>query len=158
MKKGLKYLAVVVFTALLPSAVHADDLASYWADVSKTIATGDFQGYAATYHPDAIYVDGTKGISYPIRDALARWKQGFDDTAAGTMKANVDFRFSTSRMGDNTAHQTGMFHYSFDKQNGEAGEYFVHFEALLVKKEGWKLMMEYQIKSGTAEEWQALGK
>lgn len=156
MRTGLKFLAYVFLVFSFPSAGYADDLKDYWAGVSKTIATGDFHGYAATYHPDAIYVDGTKNISYPISAALARWKQGFDDTAAGKMTARVDFRFGTTRVGDTTAHQTGMFNYAFENKNGESGEYFVHFEALLVKKDGWKMMMEYQVKSGTAEEWAAL--
>lgn len=156
MQAVLKILSFTLLIAFTQIPAGADDLSDYWSGVSKTIKTGDLEGYAATYHPDAIYVDGTRGISYPISDAFTRWKQGFDDTAAGKMEASVEFRFSVSRVGEDTAHQTGMFHYAFDNLNGEAGEYFVHFEALLVKKDGWKLMMEYQKRPGTPEDWDKL--
>ena len=153
----LRILSVVLMMVFAQGQAIADELSDYWAGVSKTIKAGDIEGYAATYHPDAIYVDGTRDISYPISEAFVRWKPGFDDTAAGEMEANVEFRFSDTRVGENTAHQTGMFHYSFEKLDGEAGEYFVHFEALLVNKNGWKLMMEYQKEPGTREDWDKLG-
>ena len=157
MQTVLKILSFTLLVVFTQSSVSADELSDYWSAVSKTIKTGDLEGYRATYHPDAIYVDGIQNISYPIAEAFVRWKPGFDDTAAGKMEASVDFRFSDTRRGENTAHQTGMFHYSFDKKNGEAGEYFVHFEALLVKKDGWKLMMEYQKEPGTRADWDKLG-
>ena len=48
-----------------------------------------------------------------------------------------------------------MFHYSAKPEQGELIDQYIYFEALLVKKEGWKMMMEYQKSSGTAEEWTA---
>ena len=133
----------------------ATDLDDYWADVSKTIAAGDFDGYAATYHPDAVLVNGSQNKSYPISTALAGWKQGFDDTKAGKMTARVEFRFTRTMRDETTAHQTGIFHYSSTPVGGEMSEYFVHFEALLVYRDGWKLMMEYQQHNATPKEWAA---
>jgi len=157
---------VFLFFALLLSVSNASlgsdqtvqsELDAFWAEVSRTVGEGDFEGYAATYHPDAILVSGTSGTSYAISQALDGWKQGFDDTKAGKMKAGVEFRF-TQRLSDaTTAHETGIFHYfTVDGEDQRTGQY-VHFEALLVKKQGWKMMMEYQESLATEEEWNAAG-
>jgi len=133
------------------------DLDSFWAELSRTVAEGDFEGYAATYHPDAILVSGPSETSYPISEALDGWKQGFVDTKAGNMEASVEFRF-TQRLSDaTTAHETGMFRYSVVSPDGERTESFVHFEALLIMKPGWKMMMEYQKSLATQAEWEAAG-
>ena len=93
--------------------------------------------------------------SYPIADALARWKKDIDDTRAGLRKSSVEFRFS-KRIGDSTtAHESGIFHYSYEEE-GERGCDYIHFEALLIKENGWKMMMEYQKSKATKEEWDLL--
>jgi ketosteroid isomerase-like protein len=134
---------------------QSTDLDAYWTAVSQTIADGDFDGYAATYHPDAILVNESQQTSYPISQALAGWKQGFDDTKAGKMTASVEFRFTRTLRDATTAHQTGIFHYSSTPTGGEINEYYVHLEALLVNQDGWKMMMEYQRQPATLEEWAA---
>ena len=144
-------------TALGIDSQRTQDLDSFWAELSRTVAEGDFEGYAATYHPDAVLVSGLTGTSYPISAALDGWKQGFVDTKAGRMEAGVEFRF-TQRLSDGaTAHESGMFNYFVVGPDGERTDQFVHFEALLVLKEGWKMMMEYQKSSATQEEWGAVG-
>jgi hypothetical protein len=131
------------------------DLDAFWAEVSRTVAEGDYEGYAATYHEDAILVSGLSETTYPISQALDGWKQGFVDTKAGKMKAGVEFRF-TQRLSDATsAHETGMFHYAAVDPDGERTDQIIHFEALLIKKPGWKMMMEYQKSLATQEEWDA---
>ncbi len=133
------------------------DLDAFWAELSRTVAEGDFEGYAATYHEDAILVSGISQTSYPIAQALDGWKQGFLDTADGKMKAGVEFRF-TQRLSDaTTAHETGMFHYWVVDGDGVRSDSFVHFEGLLVNKGGWKMMMEYQKSQATEAEWDAAG-
>jgi ketosteroid isomerase-like protein len=150
---GLLLLAVPLTSAT--AQVGQSDLDAFWAEVSRTVAEGDFDGYAATYHEDAILVSGLSGTSYPIAQALDGWKQGFMDTEAGTVSASVEFRF-TQRLSDaTTAHETGIFHYAVVDTDGQRTEQFVHFEALLVKKQGWKMMMEYQKSVATQEEWDA---
>ena len=130
-------------------------LDAFWAEVSRTVAEGDFAGYASTYHPDAVLVSGFKQASYPIAAALKGWKQGFLDTKAGKMEASVEFLFTERLNDETTAHETGMFHYSAKSEQGEPIEQYIHFEALLVEKNGWKLIMEFQKSSATAEEWAA---
>ncbi len=160
----LRILTITSAMALLLSgnyAVQAEmsstssELDAFWAEVSRTVAEGDFSGYANTYHPDAILVSGSRKTSYPIATALAGWKQGFLDTMAGKMEASVEFRFVQRLNDGTTAHETGIFHYSAKPEQGEASEQYIHIEALLVKKDGWKMMMEYQKSAATEQEWAA---
>lgn len=133
------------------------ELDGYWAEVSRAVKSGDFVAYAATCHPEGVLVSGAKGMSQPLREALARWKKEFDDTRDGQMAASVEFRLS-KRVGDaTTAHETGIFRYASQMKGGEAKEEFIHFEALLVKREGgWKILMENQKGTATEAEWEAL--
>jgi len=158
-----KFQASVIVLVLALSTSHAfadtkTELDTFWAEVSRTVIEGDFDGYSATYHPDAVLVSQASNTSYPIASALKGWHQGFVETAAGHVKANVEFRFTSRINDDTTAHETGIFHYSAIPEDGDATDQYVHFEALLVKKDGWKMMMEYQQTPATQEEWAAAAK
>jgi hypothetical protein len=158
---------VVFYLVLFPGALIAGDdaptisrlaqLDAYWAEVSRSVREGDFEGYQATCHERGVLVSGSKESSIPLSKALARWKQGFLDTKSGKIKADVKFRFS-QRFGDaTTAHETGIFLYSTVNSEGEASQEYVHFQALLIKEKGqWKIFMEYQKSKGTLAEWNAL--
>ena len=135
----------------------ASELDDYWAELSRTVEEGDFDGYKRLYHADAVMVTNYTGESYPIASAFAGWEQGFTDTRRGDAEASVRFRF-TQRLNDaTTAHETGIFNYRFRAANGQLSDQFVHFEALLVKKGGWLMVMEYQKRPATPEEWAAAG-
>lgn len=138
-------------------AARLAELDAFWAEVSRTVKEGDFEGYSATCHPEAVLVTGTKKLSYPLAQALARWKKEFDDTKSGKRESRATFRFS-QRLGDaTTAHETGILLYSFRQDDGEMKNEFIHLEALLLKKDdGWKIIMEYQKAPATEEEWKAL--
>ena len=161
--KQLIVLATLVFTLALFATEKPSEpdrlkqLDSYWADVSRAVASGDFAAYEATCHPEGVLVAGTKKKSEPLADALKRWKREFDDTRAGKMKANVQFKFS-QRMGDaTTAHETGMFLYQATDAEGKVVREYIHLEALLVKRDGkWKILMEYQKSKGTREQYEAI--
>lgn len=133
------------------------ELDAYWAAVSRAVGEGDFEGYKATCHEQGVLVAGIKKTSQPLSKALARWKQEFDDTKAGRMKASVAFRFG-SRIGDaDTAHETGIFLYTAQTADGKRTEEYIHFEALLIKQDGkWKILMEYQKSKATQQEWEAM--
>ena len=159
--------ACVVFIGLLLISVPwsvapaqddpvAAELDAFWAEVARTVAEGDFEGYAATYHPDAVLVSGINGTSYPIAKALEGWREGFDDTRAGTTETSVEFRFTARLLGPTTSHETGMFRYVLRTPGGSSLEQTLHFEALLVKKNGWKLVMEFQKSLASAAEWEAI--
>lgn len=162
-------LPATILIAMAASAVGsasgfaADDQArlaeldAFWAEVSRSVREGDFDAYKATCHKEGVLVSGTRKYSQPLAEALARWKKEFVATKSGSVQANVEFRFS-QRLGDSTsAHETGIFRYSTVDAEGKSTEEYIHFECLLVKKDGkWKTLMEFQKSKATPKEWDAL--
>ena len=153
-------IGLVLFLAASLAAMAAEptarlaELDAYWREASRTVRDGNFEGYKASYHDDAVLVSLKNSV--PIGQALARWKAGFDDTKSGKMKASVQFRFGKRVGDDTTAHETGIFLYSSTDANGTVKPNYVHFEALLVKKGTWKMLMEFQKEIATKAEWDAL--
>ena len=133
------------------------ELDAYWAEVSRSVKQGDFLAYKAGCHPNGILVSGSKHVSYPLAQALNRWKTEFDDTKAGDIEASVDFRFS-HRYGDTqTAHESGVFLYTQKKKDASPVLEYIAFEALLLKENGkWQIMMEYQMNAALKDEWDKL--
>lgn len=159
LRVGCVFVTLVACVQAVSTGVAAQttaELDAYWAEVARTVGEGDFEGYAALYHEDAVLVSALSGESYPIATALAGWEQGFIDTRSGTSSASVRFRFSQRLNDATTAHDTGIFNYRFVSATGEVAEQYMHFEGLLVKKDGWKMVMEYQQSMATSEEWEAL--
>lgn len=143
-----------------PDSLRLAEIDNYWIELSRTVREGDFEGYKATYHKDAIviFATGKNKISIPLSKALAGWKQGFIDTKNGKVFSDVEFRLSR-RIGDETsAFETGIFHYSSKDKNGKyQANQFVHFEMLLMKRDGkWIGIMENQISNATKKEWDAM--
>ena len=157
--RTLPLLLVAGAAVLSPAPSRAqtsDGLDAFWGEMSRTVAEGDFDGYAALYHPDAVLVTLDPGTSVPIAQALAGWAPGFADTREGRAAARVDFRFTRRIHGATTAHETGMFRYVFHPRGGEATPATVHFEALLVRVDGrWRMVMEFQKQPATEVEWEA---
>lgn len=157
-------LSVLLPFMLISVAQAADEqsrlaeLDAYWAAVSRAVREGDFEGYKATIHKEGILVSGVSKKTEPLSEALKRWKQDFENTKSGTKRAIVNFRF-TRRLGDaTTAHETGIFHYETVDAAGKAVPVYIHFEALLTKKDSkWLILMEYQKSKATLKEWDALG-
>ena len=154
-------ISLLLATSLLPGATSdlqaqvTAELDAFWEEVSRTVAEGDFAGYSATYHPDAVVIFGM--TTQPITAALAGWEEGFADTRAGRNTASVDFRFSVRRNDDSTAHETGIFRYEARSASGEGSAQFIRFEALLVKRGQWKMLMEFQQDPADEAEWEAMG-
>jgi hypothetical protein len=145
---------------VLADSIRISELNKYWTEVSRTVREGDFEGYKATYHEDAVcvFTTGKRKYSAPIDVQLALWKKDFVDTKFGKTKNNVEFRF-TQRVGDSSsAHEIGVFYFtSVDKDGKVLATGGVHFESLLVKRNGvWLALMEYQKSRATQEEWDAL--
>lgn len=149
-------LLLPLFVAAATLAPVNPELDAAYAEMSRTVQEGDFEGYAALYHPDAVLVNRLSGESYPIASALAGWKPGFDATRDGQMKASVEFRF-TQRLADaTTAHDTGIFRYVAQSGTAEPQVALIHFESLFVKQDGtWLMVMEYQKSVATEAEWEA---
>ena len=154
--------AAVAFLAVgSPAPAETDpvlaELDAFWAGIARAASAGDFDAMASTYHEDAVLVSQARGKSVPIAEALAGWKPGMDETKSGAMSASVEFRF-TDRLNDrNTAHQTGIFRYEESRPGSEPSVVYIHFEALLIRQDGWKVLMEYQKHPATEQEWAAAG-
>jgi ketosteroid isomerase-like protein len=133
------------------------ELDAYWAEVSRAVGAGDFEGYKATCHDEGVLISGSRKRCQSLAEALRGWKKGIDATRAGEMKASVDFRFS-ERLGDaTTAYETGIFLYISQVPGEEPKADHVHLEAVLVKQDdGWKVIMEHQVGPASEAEWQAL--
>ncbi len=133
------------------------ELNAFWSEISRSVGEGDFDAYQASCHPEGVLVSGIKKTSSPLSEALVRWEKEFIATKSGALKASVEFRFS-QRLGDETtAHETGIFLYSSTGPDGKNNQEYIHFEVLLVKKEGhWKTLMEYQKSKASQKEWDAL--
>ncbi len=165
----MKYTVIIFILALCVSSYFSfaeeikkpkiAELDAFWAEISRSVQEGDFEAYQASCHPDGVLVAGIKKTSSPLSEVLVRWKKEFVATKSGAMKASVEFRYS-QRVGDETtAHETGIFLYSSAGPGGKNDQEYVHFEVLLVKKEGrWQTLMEYQKSRATKEEWDALAK
>ena len=157
----LAWLYFLISSCMAQSGTGSEErikeLDAYWAEVSRSVREGDFQGYKATCHEEGVLVSGTNNSSYPLSDALARWKKDFTATKEGKIKASVEFRFS-QRIGDTTtAHETGIFLYSSGDPGENSKDEYIHFQALLVKRKGsWKIMMEYQKSKASQAEWDEL--
>ncbi|MCG8372666.1 MAG: hypothetical protein MI700_03995 [Balneolales bacterium] len=150
-------LSIFLCTNLLAQPTPTEEIDAFWKEASRTVKEGDYLGYSATFHEEAILVNGISGNSYPIQTALDGWQQGFDDTKFGVMEAGVEFRFSERFHGAEAAHDVGIFRYFSQKDGEEPQEVFIHFEALLTKSTGtWTVLMEYQKSIASQEEWDAL--
>ncbi len=144
----------------LNDSTREAELDRFWNEVSRTVREGDFEGYKATYHEDAVVVFTTSEnkASKSISTALADWQHDFTDVQSGKRTNSVEFRFSQRIGSETSAHETGIFHYtSVDSDGKSVADAYVHFEALLVKPDGkWLMVMEYQKSKATKEEWEAL--
>jgi hypothetical protein len=151
-------ILISLLTACAPSSEDARlaELNAYWVEVSRSVKEGDFEAYKAGCHKDAVLVSGFKNVSYPLSKVLKRWKKDFDDTKDGPRKSSVIFRFSSRKGDDTTAHETGIFVYAFDVGDGVLKKEYINFEALLLKRDGWQIMMEYQKSSATEADWNKL--
>jgi ketosteroid isomerase-like protein len=152
-------VAAFLSVAAAPAVAQTDsstltELDAFWAEVSRTVAEGDFAAYSATYHPDGVLVSGDR--TSPIAAALDNWEPGFAETREGTSQPRVDFRFTRRAHDPTSAHEIGIFRFTSQVSGGEPSVQYVHFEALMVKRAGgWLMLMEYQKGPATQAEWDA---
>ena len=156
-KKGTIVWRDLKVKELDQTRARLQELDSYWAEVSRSVGEGDFEGYVNTCHATGVLVTGKKGKSFPLASALKKWKKDFDDTKSGAMKASVDFRFGQRWGDDSTAYETGMFRYVSQPKGGRETVAYIELEALLVKEDNnWKVLMEFQKSEQTKEDWDKL--
>ena len=88
-----------------------------------------------------------------------KWQDGLKKANKGLTQVNLDFRFSERTRDITTAFEKGIFRHELLDENCRRTERFIHFDALLTKKNGkWQIMLEHQKLPATKEEWLALSK
>ena len=84
-------VAMVWFSSAVPTIAVEDDarakarlgeLDAFWAEVSRTVAEGNFKGYSATCHEEGVLVSGSSQTSQPLSEALARGKKEVGQTSS----------------------------------------------------------------------------
>ena len=151
-------LFVLLFT-FHSSLLAADDASfaevdKFWEQISESVSKGDFGAYRSAHHPDAVLV--VQGKSDSMESAHKAFQRGFDDTAAGTVKAGIEFLWTQRNVGGGTAFQKGVFHY-WSESAGRDYTQYTQFEAILIKgNKGWKLLVQKEYKTLTKEQWDAL--
>jgi uncharacterized protein (TIGR02246 family) len=155
---------VFLVSGLLAVLAQADDndtqveVDAYWQSLARTVRDGDAAAYRALYHADAVVVMVESGESFTIDAMMKKWTPGFEATAAGKMQADVEDRFNQRIIGENTAWESGVFHYWTIDETGKRTDHYVWFDSLLVKKNGqWLQTMELQKKTATLDDWKSLG-
>ncbi len=126
-----------------------------WAVISQAVANADIEAMAATYHHDAVVVNGNETV--PIKSALLKWAEGMKQAMTNGSTASVSFRFASRQDDETTAFETGIFKYSSIDSSGNETIMFMDFESLLVKKENrWLFVMERQLNETDKASWEAL--
>ncbi len=133
------------------------ELDAFWVTISNAVASGDFETYRKTCHPDGVLISGKRQRTEPLAQALKRWEKEFADTREGRMTASASFRWST-RYGDaTTAYEAGILRYAFQPAGGAETVEYVDLEVVLVKQgDGWKVTCENQAGITTEAAWRAL--
>jgi hypothetical protein len=132
-----------------------DDHHSVFIEVSRTISEVDFDALAAVYHKDALLV--TLDRSMPIKSVIEKWRDDAVEAKNIGSRSSLSFRFSNHIHGKDAAFESGIFRYSQTNHEGIEKVFLVHFEILLVNKDGhWLWMMERQKGLAKESEWHAL--
>jgi len=154
---GLVLVVSIALTVLAASVSRAESAidTAIWSVISATVAAGDIEGMAATYHPDAVLVSATGTVA--ITEQLVKWGEGMESNRRAGRTASVAFRFESRQHGESTAFERGLFRYAETDRDGLEEAMFVPFEALLVKKDGrWLMLMERQLEPADEHAWDAL--
>ena len=159
MLRGASTLLLLSAVSLAPLQAHAQvttELDALWADVSRSVATGDADLYLSTYHPDAIFVSSRRGITRTVAEDVEANRAAWNDTRNGRARRSVEFRFTERLNSAISAHEVGIFRYASTEADGTARVALIHFEAALVKKDGvWLQLLELQTSDATEAEWEA---
>ena len=149
-------LSIVTLVPLQAHAQVTTELDALWADVARSVATGDADLYLSTYHPDAIFVSARRGITRTVAEDVEANRAAWNDTRDGRARRSVEFRFTERLNNETSAHEVGIFRYASTEADGSTRVVLIHFEAALVKKDGvWLQLLERQTSDATAAEWDA---
>ncbi|MDZ4260012.1 MAG: hypothetical protein U0974_00120 [Gemmatimonadales bacterium] len=156
---------LLAISLLVASPLAAQDdpviaeLDAFWAEVSRTVAEGDFEGMVAMNHPDGIWVSAL--ASNPATRLQAEWLAAAAEdvarTRAGEQSPRVEFRFSSRVHDATTAHEVGMVRFTNTRGGVRMEDVYGLLDSYLVKKDGrWTILVEIQRWDMTKAEWDAL--
>ena len=149
-------LLVALLAPLQARAQVTTELDALWAEVSRSVATGDADLYLSTYHPDAIFVSARRGVTRTVAEDVEANRDAWNDTREGRARRSVEFRFTERLNSASSAHEVGIFRYASNEADGSTRVVLIHFEAALVKKDGvWLQLLELQTSDATEAEWEA---
>ena len=149
-------LLIVCLTPVQGDAQVTAELDALWADVVRSVATGDPDLYLSTYHPDAIFVSARRGITRTVADDVEANRSAWNDTRDGRARRSIEFRFTERLNNATSAHEAGIFRYASTEADGTTRVVLIHFDAALVKKDGvWLQLLERQTSDATEAEWEA---
>ena len=154
MRRNFVLIGIFLVQSIFAGVNVISELDRSWEAMKNSINNGDFRKFKTMYHRDAIMVNGIKDSTYSIRNAFDSWEQGFIDTKAGIIDADLELKFSRRLYDNDTAHETGIFHYYTIKESGDRKDSYIHFEALWIKKQNkWFMLMENQISRTSKSGW-----
>ena len=154
MRKFFVIITIISIQYMYAGDKILDEIDIAWGKIKNTISSGDFRSFKSLYHRDAVLVNGISNKCYPIKKAFDGWKNGFLDTKAGILDANLELKFTRRVFDSSTAHEIGIFHYYTINKEGKQTDSYVHFESLWIKKQHkWFMLMENQISRTDKEEW-----
>lgn len=152
------FASALALTLLATPVALADEASSneidatIWNVISATVAAGDLEGMAATYHEDAVLVSSKGTVA--IAEQLVKWGEGMERARVEGRSAVVSFRFTGRQDDQATAFERGIFRYAETDADGVEQPTFIPFEALLVKKDGrWLIVMERQHEATDKSAW-----
>jgi hypothetical protein len=165
MKKMAIVAMITIASALASTAAVAENatvdatvnkgIDALYTEITRTVEETDFTGMLAAYHADAIIV--TSSSVMPITSVMKRWKQQGEAAQKQGINATVSFKIKNRKFDDTSAFDQGIFFYQTVDANGKTQSYKVHFEGLLINKNGkWLWMMERQMEAATDAEWNAI--
>lgn len=75
-------IRLILFSLFISSHVLAQstvnpEINAFWKEAERQVIEGDFEAYVASFHAEAVLVNGISDQSYPIQTALDNWKQRF---------------------------------------------------------------------------------
>ncbi|GLX78603.1 hypothetical protein tinsulaeT_19430 [Thalassotalea insulae] len=157
----LRQFMLTVFAIMSLSATSAYGVESYQTDTMyraliKSVDVNDFDLMAAQYHRDAVLVSKKK--TELISQSFKRWRADGKKIAQSGGKAELRMRFNNRVINDDSAYETGIYHYrKLDKNGKVTFEYYMSFADLNVKVNGnWQIIMERNVEKSTEAEFNTL--
>lgn len=157
-------LSLPVLAVASPAAGQSDpviaELDAFWAEVARTVSAGDAEGMRELYHPDGIYVFGSREsyLTQAQSSALDDANADLQATREGRRAQGIEFRLTSRVHDESTAHEVGLYHFWVTPQGEERSDHYGVVDSYLTKVGGrWMILVEIQTGESSKAEWDAGG-